>query len=146
MMSSRVFVFFIQMKKKKPELNQSFIFLFKRAKKSTTDLMKLLLPSVVFFRKKEQSLWVPEREQTHVVNIRREPVLSRRCSSSCRGPSLLVFVIPSWLFSSNNTKRWVVCPLIPLCQPNFCLCVCVFVPGARAHSPRLSESIKKENI
>lgn len=40
--------------------------------------MKLLLPSVVIFlfeKKKEQSLWVPEREQTHVVNIRREPAV-----------------------------------------------------------------------
>lgn len=145
MMSSRVFcIFHPNEKKKKNRVEPKFHFFIQKGKK-VDDWFDETPPSLrCFFRKKEQSLWVPEREQTHVVNIRREPVLSRRCSSSYRGPSLLVFVIPSWLFSSNNTKRWVVCPLIPLCQPNFCLCV--FVPGARAHSPRLSESIKKENI
>ena len=110
--------------------------------------MKLLLPSVVIFFEKKRTKFVGSGTWTNTRSEYKERASSRLCSSSYRGPSLLVFVIPSWLFSSNNTKRWVVCPLIPLCQPNFCLCVCVclFVPGARAHSPRLSESIKKENI
>ena len=128
MMSSRVFcIFHPNEKKKKTSWTKVFIFYSKGQKSRRLILMKLLLLSVVIFFEKKRTKFVGSGTWTNTRSEYKERASSRLCSSSYRGPSLLVFVIPSWLFSSNNTKRWVVCPLIPLCQPNFCLCVCVCV-------------------